>query len=209
MSRFNIDRKKAGIYRIINLINNKVYIGSAISFRKRWNTHLYDLLNNKHHSILLQRAWDKNGENTFKFEIIEEIVDLTKLIEREQFWLDYYKSYDPEKGYNVGTIAGSRLGVKHSDETKKLFSSQRLGNKWAIGNKHTEEFKEKQRIRQIGNTNAVGHSHLNPRKGTTIITKNCPQCNVEIVGPRGIVGRQKFCSQKCSHNAYKGKHYNV
>lgn len=45
---------KSGIYRIINVINNKFYIGSAINLRKRRNTHFEQLNNNKHHSIYLQ-----------------------------------------------------------------------------------------------------------------------------------------------------------
>ena len=46
-------KNKGGIYKIKNIINGKVYIGSAIYFIKRWSVHKSELKNNKHHSIKL------------------------------------------------------------------------------------------------------------------------------------------------------------
>lgn len=48
-----------GVYKITNIINNKIYIGSTANkqgFKKRWSYHGCDLKNNKHHSRHLQRA---------------------------------------------------------------------------------------------------------------------------------------------------------
>lgn len=210
MSRFDIDRKLSGIYKIINITNNKIYIGSAISLRKRWNTHLYDLSKNKHHSILLQRAWNKYTSAQFKFEVIELVEDKNKLVEREQYWLDFYKSYLPENGYNICKIAGSQAGHKHTEETKNLMSKSHMGK--TLGHKgaiHTEAFIEKQRQRHLGNKYSVGLTHKNPRKGTTDTKKNCLKCSVEFHGRNCELKRRKYCSQQCSHDAYRGKYYNV
>ena len=119
----NYKRSKKGIYQILNIINQKCYIGSAIRFSSRFGVHRNTLRNNKHHSIILQRAWNKYGENSFIFNILEEC-DIEKLIEREQYYIDLLK---PE--YNICKIAGSCLGIKFSAESslKKSLNSKRKG----------------------------------------------------------------------------------
>ena len=64
-----------GVYKIINLKTKDLYIGSSIQIEKRFLRHKKDLRNNKHHSIILQRAWNKYKEENFKFEIIEECLE--------------------------------------------------------------------------------------------------------------------------------------
>lgn len=102
---------KSGIYRIRNKINGHCYIGSAVVIKKRFNTHKHSLRNKKHHSIYLQRAWDKYGETNFSFEILEN-VEKQFLIEKEQYYLN---ELNPE--YNICKIAGSCLGVKFSKDS--------------------------------------------------------------------------------------------
>ena len=109
----------SGIYKIKNLLNGKCYIGSSVAIHQRWAIHNRLLKRQKHHSILLQRAWDKCGEENFIYEILEK-VEQTKLLEREQYYLDSLK---PE--YNILAIAGSCLGVKRSDKTKQRMSRTR------------------------------------------------------------------------------------
>jgi len=52
----------SGIYKIINLKNNKIYIGSSICIIKRWYHHKYHLINNNHSNCYLQNAWNKYGQ---------------------------------------------------------------------------------------------------------------------------------------------------
>lgn len=123
------------IYLIINTINQNIYIGSSINFNQRRNKHLNDLRNNKHHSSYLQRSFDKHGENTFRFYIVENCKE-TELIEREQFWMNKLK---PE--YNISKIAGKNTGYKHSTETKKLLSYLSKGRK--LSKEHKEKISRK------------------------------------------------------------------
>jgi group I intron endonuclease len=88
---------KCGVYKIKNIINNKVYIGSSKNIENRWKQHIYELNKNNHHSIKLQRAWNKYGKDNFKFEVIEEC-DIDRLLYLEQYYIDKYKSYF--EGYN-------------------------------------------------------------------------------------------------------------
>ena len=128
---------ESGIYKIVNTQNGKLYIGSAININRRWNEHKSELRGNKHHSPRLQNSYNKYGEENFIFEIIEEIEDKEKLIEREQYWLDYYKSYDKKRGFNICLNARSCLGVERTEEYKQKIS---VANK---GKKHSEEAKKK------------------------------------------------------------------
>lgn len=89
--------KVIGIYCIENLINNKKYIGSSVDIYSRWLKHKSVLNNNKHNWHIFQNDWNKFKASNFKFYIIEEC---TKdcLLKREQYWMDYYNSYNV--GYN-------------------------------------------------------------------------------------------------------------
>lgn len=120
---------KIGIYKIVNKINQKSYIGSSVRLVYRHKRHLSDLRTNQHHSIALQRAYNKYGESNFEFTIIEYCND-SNILEREQYYIDNLK---PE--YNICKIAGNCLGVKHSEETinkraeslKKVWKDKNLG----------------------------------------------------------------------------------
>lgn len=122
----NLD--KSGIYKITNITNNKVYIGSSTNkIKHRFSSHIRLLLNNKHHAIYLQNSFNKNNQNfeNYKFEIIE-LVEPDNCIEREQYYIDLFNSYDSKYGYNRSPTAGNCLGVKHKLENKiKLFEKIR------------------------------------------------------------------------------------
>jgi group I intron endonuclease len=156
---------KSGIYLIKNIINNKVYIGSAINIDKRWKHHKKDLAKGKHHSCLLQRAWDKYGEQNFKFEIIEEVQNPVHLLSYEQVFLDYYKSYEDDKGYNICKIAGSRYGLKSSKETKQKLREAHIGKKFS------EEHKKKIKEANVGRKLSQEHKNKLTGKKHSLETK--------------------------------------
>lgn len=88
-----------GIYKIENIKNNKKYIGSSKNIEKRFRDHKKNLETGKHHSIKLQRAWNKTkNKNIFSFEVIEEVKDIKNLKKREQYYIDLYDAY--YNGYN-------------------------------------------------------------------------------------------------------------
>lgn len=103
----------SGIYSIINKQNGKRYIGSAVNLKRRINEHKNRLNKNKHNNRYLQNAWNKYGKQSFIFEILE-YTSKEKLIEIEQWWLDIYKSYIKDRGYNINKKAESSLGIKRT-----------------------------------------------------------------------------------------------
>ena len=128
----------SGIYKIINLINGKIYVGSAVNFKNLFKLHLTRLKSNKHHSSILQNSWNKYGGENFKFEIIEEC-DKLDLIKREQYYIDTLKPF-----YNICKIAGNSLGRVVTDETREKLK------KSSTGRKHSNETKEKISKSHIG-----------------------------------------------------------
>lgn len=108
---------KAGIYQITFNGCSKVYVGSAVNFRNRRAVHLCRLRSGKHCNKHLQSCFDKYGESSFMFTIIESVTDKALLIEREQYYIDTIK---PD--INIAQFAGNTLGFRHSDEYKKQAS---------------------------------------------------------------------------------------
>jgi group I intron endonuclease len=148
----------SGVYQIRNIVNNKRYIGSTICIHDRWREHQRALKENRHHSLPLQRAWNKHGENFFVFEILEIVLQglLSKsefkapLLAREQYHKDLYKSYNRKFGYDICKIAGSCLGITRSKETRRKMGLAKIGNKNGLGYRHSEEAKQKMRIVKMG-----------------------------------------------------------
>lgn len=125
-----------GVYSIVNTLSNDLYIGSAVNIKYRWRRHRKDLESNGHHSIVLQRAYNKYGKEAFRFEVLEEC-SRDQLVDLEQGYLD---KLSPK--YNICRFAYSSLGRKDSKETieKK--------RKWAIDNNISpppETWKKKQK----------------------------------------------------------------
>ena len=87
-----------GIYKITNLINNKVYIGQSVEIERRWQKHKNYYKNKENHKYKIYRAMYKYGIENFSFEIIE-ICQPKQLNERQIYWISYYNSL--QNGYNM------------------------------------------------------------------------------------------------------------
>ena len=133
------------IYKIVNKINGKFYIGSTINFDKRKERHLYELNNNKHHNIFLQRAFEKYGVDTFEFYVREKEVNNVKELQKLE---ERYINYCWKSGtlYNVSKKAsGGDLISYHpkNDDFRKLQSKlvkERYAN---MSNEEKEKLSEK------------------------------------------------------------------
>ena len=147
---------RGAIYGILNLLDGKIYIGSAVNFKARWRQHKFDLKHNTHTNKHLQSAWNRYEELAFEFLILEIVDNKIDLINREQFWINLTECYNDKNGYNFLFNAGNSLGNKHSNETKHKISNStkgknkiRVAKKWihAWGRKcPCEECKNKKRL---------------------------------------------------------------
>jgi len=92
---------KTCIYLLKNKINNKVYIGQASNFKRRLGGYKSFAKHNNHSSKRpINRAINKYGWNNFDIIILEEC-QREQLNEREIYWINFYKSTDHLKGYNI------------------------------------------------------------------------------------------------------------
>lgn len=116
---------QSGIYQIRNIVNGKMYVGSAVNIAAREKAHRFHLTRNTHHAVKLQRAWNKYGADAFVVEIIERVADKAQLIQREQHWINEYIPH--LCGYNSAPTAGSSLGVKFSADTRAKIGASHKG----------------------------------------------------------------------------------
>lgn len=87
------------IYKIVNDLNNKVYIGQTIqSLQKRFNGHCCKSKSDRSVNMHIKRAILKYGKEHFNIELIEEC-DISLLDSREIYWISYYNSN--VEGYNL------------------------------------------------------------------------------------------------------------
>lgn len=135
-----------GVYAVRNIVNGKSYIGSTSSrkgFRARFSHHVTCLRKGNYGCTKLQRAWDKYGSDAFEFCILE-FCEKSECLNKEQFYIETTQAV--RCGYNICHRANSRLGAKHSDETKARIGA---GNR---GKKRSLEVRALMSRRQMGRT---------------------------------------------------------
>lgn len=132
--------KISGIYKIINNINDKYYVGSSNNIYKRWKYHKQDLNRGNHRSQYLQRAWNKYGEDNFTFVVTELIILDELLLQIEQEYLNI-ACQEKEKCYNSSFVAGK---IEMNEITRNKISQSHKGKKLS------KETKEKLRQCNLG-----------------------------------------------------------
>lgn len=112
-----------GIYEIVNIVNNKRYIGLSTNIYGRWRQHINALTSKTHYNAHLQSAWNKYGQDNFQFNIVEQC-EKECLPDREIYWIAYYDSFN--NGYN-DTIGGDGAnGYIMSDEQRQQISKNNI-----------------------------------------------------------------------------------
>jgi len=124
------------IYKIINDLNSKIYIGKTVeTLASRWSKHIYASKKSDTH---LYRAMNKYGLEHFSIIPLEENVSDEILNEREIYWI---KELDTIKnGYNT-TIGGD-------------------GRKWIQREEVATKYLEGQSVRQISEELGVWYSSV-------------------------------------------------
>jgi group I intron endonuclease len=96
----------SGVYQIICLANGKIYVGSAINLRRRWEQHRRLLRGKRHSNGYLQRAWNKYGESQFRVSVLE-LTGMEDVLRAEQIWINKTRCADRRVGFNIFDTAGS------------------------------------------------------------------------------------------------------
>jgi group I intron endonuclease len=133
------------VYKITNIINNKIYIGK-------------DTSNNPNYfgsGILIKKSIKKYGIENFIKEIIEECNDNQTLCEKEKYWIKEYNSTNLTIGYNISK--GGDGGDTFSNNPNKLEIKEKIRDSMK-----TRVFTEKHRSNLSKNHMSTKH-----KKGKT------------------------------------------
>lgn len=144
------------IYAIRNRVNGHAYIGSTKGYKARWHTHRSTLRRKTHHSFVLQRAWNKYGEDAFEFKIL-----LVCPLELRIFYETRLMALETYNVLRTPKESGIRGGWTHSEEFKSKMSRLHKGKALsaehkakisdaATGRVYSEAFREQARARQLG-----------------------------------------------------------
>lgn len=112
---FHENKGKSGVYRFVNLVNGRTYIGSSADLTRRFRDYLSVVWLNKElqrNKSIIYRALLKYGYSGFRLDILE-YCGKSECIKREQFYIDTLSPY-----YNICTKAGSTLGRETTDITR-------------------------------------------------------------------------------------------
>ena len=89
-----------GIYKIVNVVNDKVYVGQSVDIAERWKQHIKRGCKCEVGTMtgagLYDAMWEYGVWN-FSFQIIEKC-EKSDLTAHEKMWIDYFQSN--EIGYN-------------------------------------------------------------------------------------------------------------
>lgn len=191
--------KISGIYKIINKIDGKYYVGSSYDVKKRWRSHVNDLRRRIHPNIYLQRAWNKFGENSFEFILLKSC-ELKELEIYEQIELNLC-SDNPTRHYNISTSSSSPMrGRRHSEETKQKMKIAHSGKI------RTDEHCKNLSLSLKGKYVGIKHSGFN------IPLKDCHKRKISISTSgkiKSVEARKKMSKSKsgANHPRYNHKTY--
>lgn len=175
-------------------MNNKCYIGKSENITTRMINHIHSLNNGTNKNFHLQSAFNLYGCDNFIIGVVEILNENDDINERERYWIEYYKSYKREHGYNL--TKGGDGGNSYVDcmtEEEKIIHYQ----------KHKE-------IR-TGSNNAIYGKHL-LHKGNTqryFSDDEIEECLKDgwIMGVADYIKEEESKRNSGKNNPFYGKHH--
>ena len=168
------------IYKIINTVNSKVYIGQTTrNIKVRWNEHLRKRFdeNSKRYNLHLYKSIRKYGKDAFTIEAIE-CCDNDLLNDKEVFWIKHYNSADPNCGYNL-TLGGNGTKSINYEEVYKRYdsgeSAAEIATSMGIGRSHLTQILK-------GYVNYDREITWERSKQYLSIQKGNPVCQYDLLG---------------------------
>lgn len=196
-----------GVYQIVCLATGKRYIGSSQDIKARWKSHRTALRGGYHDNPRLQHAWNKYGEASFQFQIIETTT-LDTILTREQHYIDALHVCDDRYGFNIALYAeASARGrvmseaqrekirarastFRHTEETKRMMSERNTGRYFGPkdGRKAVQPYKGKRLPAEWRANQSAG------QRGNRSAAKEYIVTNPDGIEMR-IVSLKRFCEE--------------
>jgi group I intron endonuclease len=189
--------RTSGIYQIRCRQNGKIYVGSAVDLRRRWEKHRRALADGAHHNDHLQQAWHLYGEANFEFQILQ-LVPAAELLRAEQEWIDRTDCTHRKIGFNITRLAstqGEKTSLTWSGFSDPSGKPVTIVNLTEFCRRHELDFSSMHRL-------AKGLSKLKSYKGWTHVNsirkRNYIKTYSGFVGPDGkevpsITNLAEFC----------------
>lgn len=132
------------IYLSKNVINQKKYIGKTVrQLNNRKISHLSAVRKGRE-NVYFHNAIRKHGESSFTWEIVCECSTSKELCQKEKYYINLYKTNNPDYGYNLTNGGEGCEGYKHTQANKELMSKMKKGlfvgeNNPMYGKHHSKE----------------------------------------------------------------------
>lgn len=143
------------IYKITNIINNKIYIGKTNDVERRWKEHLKIAKageKDKRYSYL-HASINKYSKENFIKTILNVFDSENDAFQAEKSFIKQLNAMNRKIGMNLTEGGEGSSGYRHSKENLEKMSVSHIGQiSWMLGKKASEETKEKQRIAHLGKT---------------------------------------------------------
>lgn len=157
------------IYKIINCINNKIYVGkTSKTLNERFNIHLKNA--KKKINRYLYDSINKYGVENFKI-ILLETCDETIVNNREKYWIEKLNTYYPN-GYNmtIGGDGGFTLSSWSEEDRKKLYERQGNSRRGKRSESWKRSISEGAKIRESKKTDEI-KKEISDKISTTLKKK--------------------------------------
>jgi group I intron endonuclease len=139
------------IYSLVNLDNNKRYIGRSKNPKQRITQHFVGIKGRSHPNPLIQ----KESDCRFGFEILEKEIPFEKRTEREKHFIRLFKTYNPEFGYNANDPCINNLEeVKNEKPIIKTYREEMIVNFSKI-----RRLRKERGMTQRDLAEKIGHGH--------------------------------------------------
>jgi len=136
------------IYRIVNRVNNKQYVGytSQNPPEKRWEKHIVDIHSTETKHRPIYRALRKYGIENFSFEVIYCSMDAAHTLNiMENYFIEEYNTHITESGYNLTKGGEGNYGWIPCEKTRLMWSAQRTGK--TLSEEHKKKISDGMNLR--------------------------------------------------------------
>lgn len=172
------------VYKAENIINNKLYIGCTTNtLDHRMNQHFRDVKRTNRPKTAFLAAIEKYGQDSFIFTQIDEAQTIEELFEKEEYYIEKFKTLVHQNGYNLTT--GGKAGKRFNSTKEK------------IGKKKKELWKDQDISEKMLNGLKKGTEKWIEICEDNLVLFKCETCGKEKMVQPHIAKRYKYCSHEC------------
>lgn len=153
----NPHKHNVGVYRILNTVNGNCYVGSSKNIANRYHTHVCSLRNGTNACPILQRAYNKYGEDCFVFQVILCCKPEYRLFYEQELIRELNARYNvytnvsssPLRRFGHSKVSKRKMALSHTGLILSAEHKQHI-SKGLMGRIQTDECKEKIRNKRLG-----------------------------------------------------------